>query len=58
MILVMVLLTTWKTQASMGRYIKMDLQEEGCGGMEWIELAQDWDKWWARVNAIMKLRVL
>jgi hypothetical protein len=37
--------------------IKMDLQEVGCGGMVWIELAQDTDRWQVLVNVAMNLRV-
>ena len=38
-------------------YIKMDVQEMGCGGMDWIDLAQDTDRWRALMNAVMNLRV-
>ena len=37
--------------------IRMDLQEVGCGHMDWIGLAQDRDRWRTLVSAVMSLRV-
>ena len=37
--------------------IRMDLQEVGCGCMDWIGLAQDRDRWRTPVSAVMNLRV-
>ena len=36
--------------------IKMDIEEVGCGGMDWIQVAQDRDRWRALVNTVMNLR--
>jgi len=37
--------------------IRMDLQEVGCGCMDWIRMAQDRDRWRTLVSAVMNLRV-
>jgi len=37
--------------------IKVDLQDVGYGGREWIDLAQDRDGWWDLVNSVMNVRV-
>jgi hypothetical protein len=37
--------------------IKMNLREIGWGGMDWINLAQDKEQWWALVNMVAKLQV-
>ena len=51
--------TIWKTQPRWEDNIKIDLQELGRGGMDWIDLAHDRDNWPALVNAIMnKMRTI
>jgi hypothetical protein len=37
--------------------IRTDLREVGCGCVDWLELAQDWDRWRALVSAVMNLWV-
>ena len=37
--------------------IRMDLREVGCDPGEWIDLAEDWDRWRAYVRMVMNLRV-
>jgi hypothetical protein len=37
--------------------IKMDLQELGWGCMDWFDMTQDRDRWWALVSAVMNRRV-
>jgi hypothetical protein len=46
-----------RTRCKLDNNIKMDLLEVELGGIDWIDLAQDRDRWWALVNTIMNLRV-
>jgi hypothetical protein len=47
----------WRPRQSWEDNIRMDLQEVGCGVIDWIGLAQDRGRWRAIVNAVMNLRV-
>jgi hypothetical protein len=47
----------WRPRRRWEDNIKMAPQEVGCGGMDWIELAQDRDKWREFVTALINLRV-
>ena len=46
-----------RSRCKWGDNIKMDLQEVGCGSMDWIDVAQDRDRWRALMNAAMNLLV-
>ena len=48
--------TTWRHKHRWVDNIKKDL-ELGCEGMDWLNLAQDRDRWGALVNAVMNLQV-
>jgi len=47
----------WRSRLRWEDNIKMDLQEVGCGGIYWIELAQGRDRWRALVSAVLNPRV-
>jgi hypothetical protein len=47
----------WRPRRRWEDNIKMVLQGVGCGGMDWIDVAQDRDSWRAFVNAVLNLRV-
>jgi hypothetical protein len=45
----------WRCRRRWEDNIKMDLHEVGCGGTDWIEVAQVMDRWWGLVNAVMNV---
>jgi len=47
-----------RTRRRLEDNIRMDLQEVGIGGVDWIELTQDRDRWQALVSAVMNLGIL
>ena len=46
----------WRHRHRWNDNSKMDLQEVGCGGLDWIVLSHDRDRWRALMNAVMNLR--
>jgi hypothetical protein len=50
-------ITVGRTRHRWEENIQMNFQEVGCGGMDWIELAQHRDRWRALVNVVANLRV-
>jgi len=40
-----------------GKCIGMDRRERGWKGVDWMQLAQDWDQWWALLNMVVNLQV-
>jgi len=49
--------TTWNAGVDGRIILRWTFKEVGCRGMDWIDLAQDRDRWRALVNAVMKLLV-
>jgi len=47
----------WGDPGLDGRIIFMELREVGCEGIDWTDLVQDRDRWWALVNSVISLRV-
>ena len=47
----------WRPRRRWEDNIRIDLREVGCGSVDWMELAQDRDRWRALVSAVMNLRV-
>ena len=47
----------WRRRLRWDDNMKMDLQELGCAGMDWIELAQVRDRWRVLANAVMNRRI-
>ena len=47
----------WRPRNKWVDNIRMDLQEVGCGHLDWIELAQDRESWRTLVSAEMNIRV-